>query len=124
MVSTNALFVSSAVDVFYFRLKVETERLAAVVNCQGYLLWAKRDGKQILGKFDLPFSPSEHSDSISKTIRENVLEFLDILFISRRDNEVALASPDHESPSHASEIIVEPGEYMPSTLHRMIVSLY
>jgi hypothetical protein len=67
----------------FFRIRVETDCVNGIKNCLGHLCKIEKNGVVVFDheSLQLPFAKSEESDSLTKTIFQNVAKWLDILMI-------------------------------------------
>lgn len=70
--------------VRYFRLKVECDAIGFVSRCMGRLLAINHNGRTIFDSepLRLTFAPATSVDTLAKDLRDQVPEYLDILYTS------------------------------------------
>lgn len=73
---------TNGVPVRYFRLRVECDAVGYVSSCMGRLLAIKHNGTTIFDSepMRLTFAPATSVDTLAKDLRDQVPEYLDVLF--------------------------------------------
>jgi hypothetical protein len=101
--------------VKFLRVAVQVDGKESVINCTGYLTEIRKNHAR---KWEgdnarLTFAPGEDADALSKTIRDKVPEFLDVLIVTSR-NEIFLGTKGRGWPyvPRIHEIFSEPGDYL------------
>jgi hypothetical protein len=112
-ISQGALFVIAGEIGTMYRVKVDAAAGNTISGCAGRLLTIARDTDVWHVDMEQPFAPAEkRSEATAKTIHPGVPEFLDIAFVTEK-NEIKLCSainlPSHMKPSN---IFCEEGAYL------------
>jgi hypothetical protein len=101
--------------VKFLRVVVHVAGRESVPNCTGYLTEIRKN-HEIKWEGDnarLTFAPGEAPDALSKTIRENIPEFLDVLIVTSK-NEIFVGTQGRGWPylPRLHDIFAEPGDYL------------
>src|SRR6266542_1599855 len=113
------LFTSQRLPTNFFRVKVDADSEQSVKNCAAILTSIKKDGRTKWGgdSAKLTFAQGEAPDAFSKTIRNKVPEFFDVLAVTST-NEIypgTYQNPFGRMWPYAPtlpEIFSEPGDYI------------
>jgi len=110
---------SSEVKANYSRIKIEADSDESIPNCTGFLTYIEKDGKRMWGvdNAQLTFALGQERDTLSKTIRPGVPEFLDVLAVSSK-NEIYPSTKGRTWPywPKLSKIFSESGDYLLTVL--------
>ncbi len=116
------LFTSERLPTNFFRVKVEADNAQSIKNCTAILTSIAKDGNTKWGgdSAKLTFAQGEAPDAFSKTIRNKVPEFFDVLAITSK-NEIYPGT--YQNPfgriwpyvPTLPEIFSEPGDYTNNT---------
>ena len=93
-------YIDNTLACDYYRICVATTGVLSVLGASGHITSIKLndqvicDGENML----LVFAPGDQSDSISKTIKQGLTEYLDLLLVTV-DNRIVLATKDWRVPS-------------------------
>lgn len=70
-------------QVYFFRMRVETDCINGIEKCLGHLTKIEKDGEIVFehDSLELPFAKSEEPDSLAKRIGRGDPKWLDILFV-------------------------------------------
>lgn len=103
------------VVVIFHRVKVTASGVGPLTNCAGYLTQIEKDGVEKWGGDTvlLTFAPAEQADCVSKTIADGLHAFLDVVYVTER-NEVGIATDKRQwrfNPTQQT-IFKEHGEYL------------
>ena len=102
------------VPVRFWHLAVWTAGSSSIRNCRAFLTRITKNGKKIWnGQEQLTFSPSQAADSLSKTLHNKVISFVDLIVVRSDTGDIHICNKTRQWFRHPSlnQIFAESGEY-------------
>jgi len=106
--------VLSSTNIRMFRIRVEAEAPGGLKDCRANLISLKRGNRVLFDHDALPLTiaPAERPDPLSRDVRDNVPEHVDLFCLTER-NEVLIYPPGRSFPIsiHPDTLFTGAGEY-------------